>query len=500
MVSLLVAIALLVRWTHLFTSPPLPSVGHSVLTAMAVSEGRAWPLADQAPYLGAPFVYMLAGVYRLFGPSLEATMLLTWMLGALAIIPAYLLGRELAGPVAGAVAGILLATSPAHTVISSHVPWVHSLTPLLATISLWLLARSAVRREPRTQLLAGLLIGATLQTHPTALPLLLGASLAVGVFIRAWRRPLLAALFFGTIVLGYAPLLAHHLHTQFEVVADIDGKKSRYLDADTDPNERAERGVYLNNLEQLGSSLVRLSSGELQDEREEAAAYLFDPRLLIYPLLAVIGLVVAPRRLGLVLLAGLTCAVLLPPMFNGKYKPILDGRYLMPLIPVVFVGIGCLAAGIARSVRQQRLRPVVALALVVTTAGLSLGSLNRLDTFYEESTEDGASNRQYLQTRDRIRAAREPDEAVWLDPRLRTVKMPAGDTAGSTFAWLLPVSGVPLTNEEPDAYTALADGELLLVQRATASELDRHVKLEYVDGFGGNGKDAPSYRVVRASQ
>jgi hypothetical protein len=78
--------------------------------------------------------------------------------------------------------------------------------------------------------------------------------------------------------------------------------------------------------------------------------------------------------------------------------------------------------------------------------------------------------------------------------------MPAGDTAGSTFAWLLPVSGVPLTNEEPDAYTALADGELLLVQRVTASELQQRAKLEYVDGLGGNGKDAPSYRVVRARE
>ena len=65
---------------------------------------------------------------------------------------------------------------------------------------------------------------------------------------------------------------------------------------------------------------------------------------MVYPALGLLGLLVTRRRLGWILLAGLIAAVLLPPILNGKYRPILDGRYLMPLVPVMFVGIGCLAA------------------------------------------------------------------------------------------------------------------------------------------------------------
>ena len=122
-------------------------------------------------------------------------MLVPWFLGALAIVPAYLLGKEVGSSIAGGIAGLLLATSPAHTVISSHVPWVHSVTPLLATGSLWLMVRACNRHEPRSLLIAGLLAGVTLQTHPTAFPLLMGAGLATALFMRLWQRPFLPRCF-----------------------------------------------------------------------------------------------------------------------------------------------------------------------------------------------------------------------------------------------------------------------------------------------------------------
>jgi hypothetical protein len=441
---------------------------------------------------------VLGAVFRIFGPSFEATMLVPWFLGALAIVPAYFLGKELGSSTAGGIAGLLLATSPAHTVISSHVPWVHSVTPLLATCSLWLMVRACKRHEPRSLVIAGLLVGVTLQTHPTAFPLLMGAGLATAFFMRLWQRPLLPALFLTCMVIGYAPLLVHHLQTHFAVVDDIDGKKARYLDADPDPDESGERGVYLNNLEQLASSLVRLSAGELQEKHATAGGFLTDVRLVVYPALGLLGLLVTPRRLSWILLAGLIAAVLLPPILNGKYRPILDGRYLMPLVPVMFVGIGCLAAKILNVFDRQRIQPLVAVMIALTSAGLALSSMSRLDAFYEESTEDGASNQLYLRTLNRIRDEHLSGEAVWLDPRLREVKMPAGDSAGSTFAWLLPVSGIPIASSADDAYSAAASGHLLILQRATAQELRQRLALNFVDDHGSNSKNSPSYRLVRA--
>ena len=56
----------------------------------------------------------------------------------------------------------------------------------------------------------------------------------------------------------------------------------------------------------------------------------------------------AARRGQPVLLLALLPAIFLPPLFNGQYKPILAGRYLMPLVPVLFVGIGLALAAQAR--------------------------------------------------------------------------------------------------------------------------------------------------------
>ena len=49
---------------------------------------------------------------------------------------------------------------------------------------------------------------------------------------------------------------------------------------------------------------------------------------------------VAARQRAWWLVGGVLLAIFVPPAFSGKYRPILDGRYLMPLVPVLFVAIG----------------------------------------------------------------------------------------------------------------------------------------------------------------
>jgi hypothetical protein len=181
-VASLLAVAGIVRWHNLLLSPQFPSVTETILMALDVANGRAFYLSDGAPYLGAPFLWLLALVYRIAGPSLEATLLVPWAIGALTVVPTYLLGREVGGRIVGTFGAALLATSGAHTVISSHVPLSHSLTPLVATTARWVLvlavgrAEGDLRRGGRLLALAGLLAGVALQTHPTVAPLLAGAA------------------------------------------------------------------------------------------------------------------------------------------------------------------------------------------------------------------------------------------------------------------------------------------------------------------------------------
>lgn len=497
LVSTLIGLAGAVRWPNLLLSPQFPSVGAGILLAVELLDGRAFPLADDAPYIGAPFIYLLATVYKLFGPSVEITLLVPWAIGALTVIPTYLLGRELAGRTAGLLAGALLATAGAHVVVTSHVPMSHSLTPLCSTFTLWLLARAVVRHSGWSLALAGLAAGLTLQTHPTVLPLLVGSAAAVLLVRPAWLRTRWPYIAVVLVVLGYSTLLANHVRTGFAVVADIEGKQEEYLEGGEGVEEDTDRGIYLTNLASLSVSLARMASGEI-DERESSADYLSDPWVLSYPALAVLGALIAARRGNPLLLVALALAVFWPPLLSGKYKPILDGRYLMPDLPVIFVDVAVAFAALAGL--SMRSMPAIRLAggalLLVGAVALVLHPLAPLERFYKESQEDGFSNALYLTTMQQIRAARQADEVVLLDPQLTTVKSTGGGKASTNFAWLTAVSRIPTQPLDTSGRSNLT-GRLAILHRSTADNLDKRLRLEPLDGKRANGKDSPSYRAYR---
>lgn len=504
MAGALVALAGAVRWPNLLLSPQFPSVGDTILAALEMAEGRAFYLHDSAPYLGAPFIWLLALVYRVFGPSLEVTLLVPWAIGSLTVVPTYLLGRELAGRMAGLLAAALLATAGAHVVVTSHVVLSHSLTPLCSTFTLWLLARAVTRSSGRSLALAGLGAGISLQTHPTVLPLLAGSAVAVLLVRPAWLRTRWPYVALALVLLGYSTLLIHHVRTGFEVVADIEGKQEQYFEGGAEAGEAADRGLYLVNLASLSVSLARMASGEIE-ERESRADYVADPWVLSYPLLAILGALIAARRGNPLLLVALALAVFWPPLLSGKYKPILDGRYLMPDLPVIFVDIavafGALAALVARAT------PVVRLAggalIVVGAVALVAHPLGSLERFYEESQEDGFSNALYLRTLHQVQAARQAGEPVLLDPRLAEVKSTGGGKASSSFAFLFALNDIPselldtsVRPGQPAKAVELA-GRLAILHRSTADRLDDTMRLEPLDGKRYSGKESPNYRAYR---
>jgi hypothetical protein len=164
---------------------------------------------------------------------------------------------------------------------------------------------------------------------------------------------------------------------------------------------------------------------------------------------------------------------------------------------VLFVGIGCLASRLGKSMADTRAAGPIMLLIMVFTASFTIGSLSRLSAYYEDSMEDGASNRLYLREISAIREQLVGEESVWLDPRLREVKMPGGANAGSTFSWLLPVSRISSVELPADSDWTSLTGQLAIVHRSTANELRQTVGIQHLDGFSMSGKDQPSFRLVR---
>jgi hypothetical protein len=202
---------------------------------------------------------------------------------------------------------------------------------------------------------------------------------------------------------------------------------------------------------------------------------------------------------------------LLPPAFSGKYRPILDGRFLMPLVPGLFVSIALAADGVARVVmgathrRSESDQIWLRLArwgacgvLVAGTALFAVHATNLLDQFYKNSLEDGFSNSSYLAALMQLQAARRGDEVVLLDPLLFDVKTPGGGKALSTFSWLLAVSRIPAETLADGADVDALDGHLAILHRATAAALADVVTLEALDGKRTvGGKSGPSFRAYR---
>src|SRR3954471_16634463 len=96
LVALLAAAAALVRWANLWSVPIFTDEGDEAGLALRIYRDGARPLTNDDPYLGPLFNYLLAGLFWLAGPNPWLPRALMLALGAVTVVPAYLLARELA--------------------------------------------------------------------------------------------------------------------------------------------------------------------------------------------------------------------------------------------------------------------------------------------------------------------------------------------------------------------------------------------------------------------
>ena len=112
-------------------------------------------------------------------------------------------------------------------------------------------------------------------------------------------------------------------------------------------------------------------------------------------------------------------------------------------------------------------------------------------------SEDGIGNAHYLRAVQTLEEQRQSGEFVWIDPRLRQVKMAGGANAESTLSWLLPVSSIPIqklpANVPGDDYV----GSLVILQRETAAAWKGSVVLTALDSSVSSRKGSANFRVYR---
>jgi 4-amino-4-deoxy-L-arabinose transferase-like glycosyltransferase len=434
----LFGLGLALRLPHLWTIPTLTDEVNEVLRGLAVAEGRLLPLTNVNTYLGSLYNYLLAAVFLVIGPSIHAARMLVALAGALTVPATYLLLRELGSERALAAIGAgLLAMSGTHILVTSHVAWAHSLTPLAVTFGLWLLARALHRDRPRLLVAAGLVLGLAVQTHTSAIGLLPGAAAYALIRRPAWLRtpwPYLAAV---TFLVVNANLIAFATLSRGESLAEAQNHVRSYARSGATGLE-----LYQENLGKLGLASGRMLAGAV-DVRESGMSYLADPSFWIYAALLAIGLGRGATRGSALPLLVIVPYTLLLPLANSKLEVIPNGRFLAPLLPIAYAGIA-IGLGTVAAVTHPRLTPSRRRwALAPVAVALVLWPLVPLAVRYEQMADSERTSLALLDALALLESRRQPGEWVALDPDLDKLWLDAGGDYLVAFRYLLTMRSIP---------------------------------------------------------
>ncbi len=335
LVLALVGVAFWIRYPNLWLIPRITDEWKEARQALVLARGQGLPLTNHDAYQGALWNYLLALADVLLGPDVRLPRLLALLLGTLTVVPVYLLGREWGGWRAGLVAGLLMATSPLHVLVNSHIAWSHSATPLFTTTGCWLVVRAARRRSGRALGLAGLAGGLAFQTHPTALLLAPGALAYLWLRARSLLQPRWLALAAALFVVGCANEALFVVTQPTEYQAALAGARTQYHTC-----TRSAVDCYRADLAFFGLSLARLPSGVGLGANDEQQP-LRDPLTWLFalPLLGA-ALLAARRGEPLALTVTPPALLLLALAQPASYHLVPEGRYTMPLLPLFYASLG----------------------------------------------------------------------------------------------------------------------------------------------------------------
>jgi 4-amino-4-deoxy-L-arabinose transferase-like glycosyltransferase len=550
-----VGIAAAARWPSLWLIPTFTDETLEVRLALQILRGETLPLTNVDPYIGAFWNYVLAAAFGLLGPSPYLPRLLVFVTGVATVGAAWWLGRELGGRLGGLVAGLFMAGCSTHALVNSHVAWSHATTPLWTTLGLAFLARALYeetgdRRQETGEVLgdrlqgtgasspspatpstgplgcagspchrerglggegtsrglggegnprgwplvgAGFFLGLAVQTHVTAALVLPGAALAVLIQRPALLRSRWAIFGALAFLLATANLLVYNVATAGGSLRGGQAVLSDYTGQD-DPSDGRNYGENVGRLT-LATSWVL--SGAIE-KRRFVGESLADPLLLGYLGLAIGGVAWAAWRGRWLPVLVIVPYLAILPWLQPKYEPILNGRYVVPVLPLVFGAIGLVVADVWGAI-WRRWPTRASLVTGALLAGVAMAALYPLAPMveYERSARTNDPVFVAYQT---IVAARQPDETVLLDYGLDGVFFMAAGSAYKSMELLLGTSNVPWQVVDARASSiedALAgyDSRLLVLNSDKVSPLSRAFTLTPLMGGGRGGPGFGVYRV-----
>ncbi|MCC7371841.1 MAG: glycosyltransferase family 39 protein [Chloroflexi bacterium] len=420
------------RLPNLLVIPAFTDEVEEIQLGLSILRDGARPLTNVDPYIGPFWNYLLAGAFSLFGTSIAVPRGLAMAGGVLTVLLAFLLGKVWFGPRTALLGALLLGTSAAHIVVNSHIAWSNCITPVFTTAGLLLIALAIRDDRPRLAPAAGLLFGLAFHTHPTAAPVVVGAAAAILASRRGWLLtpwPYLAGVAGGLVNLN---LVVYNLMTGGRTFRYAQEVQSSYV------QETGEAAGYLERVGDLLLGLVR-TLGSALDRRASVLDYATDPLLLLAGILLVGGLVLAVRRRAWLQLGVVISAVLVLPLVNPKYDPILNVRYLAPILPICMLWIGAALDGLAQRISAwanstkgvpSGLTGVLGGSGTVLAASLILvmvaGSIAALNAYYADVRENARTGERILEV---VRTARQAGAVgipVVLDERLDRIAIGPG--------------------------------------------------------------------------
>ena len=498
LVAGLLALAAAIRLPYLQVLPLLSDEAFEVLAALPITRGEWLLFGPVNPTAGPLVAYLTALGFWLFGPGVNLPRALMLVLGVLTVGATYFLGRSMGGRKAGFVAGLLLACSPVHTLVNSHIAWSNAATPLFST-STFLFLHTAVRRQKGWLLvLGGLFYGLALQTHVSML--VVAPGLLVWFLARrdilVWLRrpwPYLAAL---AALLGYGNMIAYNLLTAGGSLADFEKHTYAWVSEPT-------LASYWTNLKLMAGAFSRTLAGQVPK--------IDDPLGGLLALLFLIWLVASLaytlwRREGMPVLVLLSSALIMP-YFNQRFEDLLAQRYTAFLLPLCFSAMGMAAAHALDRLRQGRRPAARALAVGGLILALLLAAypLRNLFTYYAVETRAGRDNSLTLATTRSLKEALPPDTLLYLSSNLKGTPGDGGYRYLRALYYYLTLAGVEhWVLDFPDLVARLEAGPeqevWLMLPPGDYEILAQDYTLEPVEGLPPIPNDGRLLRLVPAGQ
>jgi len=328
LLGVLLILATAVRLPYLQLIPVFTDEAFEVLAGHSIYQGQL-ALSGPVAAVGPLVPYLMALIFWLFGPQIVLPRIVVMIIGVLTVGLTYVFGRAMGGRRAGLIAGALLAFSPVHTIVNSHVAWSNSTTPFFVTLAFLALHQSLRRNNGWLLVLGGFLYGVSLQTHVSLL--VVAPGLAVWFLVRrdilTWLRKPWPYLAVGAALLGYGNMIAFNLMTRGGSVADVQNHDYAWVAEPT-------WGVYWTNIRNMVIE-VGPTFGGMVPRISDPISSLVAGLLLVWLVVALVY--AASRRETMPILVVLSTALIMP-YFNKRYAGLLSQRYLVFLMPICFSG------------------------------------------------------------------------------------------------------------------------------------------------------------------